>query len=657
MVNTFAPLRPPAYIPPLLRLLAALLAVFTLYRLFLLLMVAVNWGLNGAPLSDLAYALLIGLRFDTVVACYLLALPFLLLALLDLTGRSNPWAYRAVHVFLVVLALPCLFMLAADVPWFLQFFSRLNINALQWTDDGDYMYALVLQEPAFWLHLVPFGFAFALLLWLLKRASRKPDSATTVHAPRSNARFALSLLAFLITSSLLFLGMRGRTDEKSPIQVGTAYFCDDPFLNQLGLNPVFTFVSSATRRFGAPYTRVALMDGDEAVKRTAALLGAKPGYGSPIARPVVPTVPIDSANVVVILLESMSTYKLGDYNGPQGLMPFFSELRNRSLSFDNAYSAGIHTFNGIWSTLYSFPALYDQQPMQDWLGLHQEGLGNVLRAHGWSTVFFTTHDPEFDNMKGSLLAHGFDRVISEEDYPAEWVQSTNGVPDHRMFEFAIPELNALARKGPFLSVFMTASDHKPYILPPSLPFTPHSTAIQDRIVEYVDHALQEFFVRASKEPWYNNTVFVLLGDHGINMGHTYDMPLSFHHVPLIFHSPGQLLPPGHVGMPVGQIDVAPTILGALHVPWVNTTLGIDALRERRPFISFCADDRIGCIDSSHYFIHRADGHETLYAYAGLSTRDLQDSLPQKTAAMREHAFTMMQATQRLVELDQLDDSK
>ena len=62
-------------------------------------------------------------------------------------------------------------------------------------------------------------------------------------------------------------------------------------------------------------------------------------------------------------------------------------------------------------------------------------------------MFCTTHDPEFDNMKGFLLSQGFDRVISEDDYPDEWIASTNGIPDHRMFEYAVPELNALAKKS------------------------------------------------------------------------------------------------------------------------------------------------------------------------------------------------------------------
>lgn len=629
--------------------------MFTLYRLFFLCVVALAWGAPHGTFGMLLHALAIGLRFDTVVACYLLGVPLVVMSFAAFVDKGQRITARATHLFLCVLALPCMLILAADVPWFLQFNSRLSSAALQWTESSGYMFGMIAEEPSFLIHLVPMVIGYAVLVLLFRRALRRYLAAST-SAREVKGRTAI---AFLLTGGLLFLGMRGRTDEKSPIQTGTAYFCDDPFVNQLGLNPVFTFGSSVGHLLSAPYTRVDLgADPDAALRKAAQWIGGQPGLmPSPLARTVKPDAPIDSLNVVVILLESMSTFKLGDYGGPRDLMPFLSGLRERSLSFDNAYSAGIHTYNGIWSTLYSFPALFDQQPMQDWLDRRQQGLGQVLRDHGWTTAFFTTHDAQFDNMEGSLLAHGFDRVYSEDDYPSDQVMSTNGVPDHRMFAYAIPQLSGMAQRSPFLAVMMTTSDHKPYILPPDLPFTPRSTAIGDRIVEYVDHALAAFFAQAEKEPWYRNTVFVLLGDHGINLGHTYDMPLSFHHVPLIMYAPGGQLAPGHVRMPVGQIDVAPTVLGALHVPWTNTTLGIDAQREKRPFICFCADDRVGCLDSTHYFIHRADGHETLYAYEHLSFRDLTDSLPEKARAMKDYAFTLMGATQRLVDLNELDGGK
>ncbi|HEY0977981.1 MAG TPA: LTA synthase family protein, partial [Flavobacteriales bacterium] len=612
-------MRIPAHLSYLLRSFLAFLVIGSLFRLLLLVAVMVQWAPAERSLADVLTALLNGIRFDTVVAGYVLLLPFLLLSITALIGYHRRGAMQVVHLFLCGVGILYAFLLAADIPYFLHFFAHLSSSALLWTDDAGYMLGMIAREPSFWMYLVP----FVLVCWALVRWSAQARDRSLVQAEQPRpSRWVVGSLS-LLTAALLLLGIRGRVDEKSPIRKGTAYFSQDPFLNQLGSNAAFTFGTSMLHKLVAPVKRVELMDAEEAVRLTAGTLGAVPGTNaSPIARPVRPEGPARRANVVIVLLESMSVFKTGLYNGPPQLTPFLNGLKERSLSFDRTFSAGIHTFNGIYSTLYSFPALYDQQPLEELLDREHAGIGKVLGDQGWGTVFFTTHDAEFDNMRGFLLAHGFDRVVSEDDYPSELVVSTNGIPDHRLFEQAMPILDELAEQGPFLSVMLTTSDHKPYIIPEDLGFRPRSEDPQDRIVEYVDRSVQHLFEMAARRPWYDNTIFVLLGDHGINMGHTYDMPLSFHHTPLIIHAPDGSIPPQRIGAPCGQIDVAPTVLGLLDVPWTNTTLGMDVLNEQRPCIAFCADDRIGCLDSTRYFIHRADGRETLYRYADLSTDDL-----------------------------------
>ena len=60
--------------------------------------------------------------------------------------------------------------------------------------------------------------------------------------------------------------------------------------------------------------------------------------------------------------------------------------------------------------------------------------------------------------------------------------------------------------------------------------------------QYTDWAIAEFFKNASKEEWFKNTVFVLIADHGQNFDPTYDLPLSYFHVPMIFYSPVLIKP-------------------------------------------------------------------------------------------------------------------
>ncbi|MCB0757347.1 MAG: LTA synthase family protein [Flavobacteriales bacterium] len=632
----------------LIRTYALFVVVYMAFRIVLL-----GLGVTGRPSTpDTLQALVIGWRFDTTVACYLLALPFLLLLGTWLLRITGTWPIRAVHLFLVVLQVPVLLILAADIPWSLHYLTRLSASALLWADSPGYMAGMVLQDPSFraalLLYVIVLVIVVFALRWFLRRCLFELERPGHGTPARRGA-------VLLITGGLLFLGMRGRVDEKQPIHAGLAYFSADPFLNQLGLNPVFTFATSLAKHMAESRPAVALMDDTEALRTTQHLLNVPAGApsNSPLARPVTPDRALRPMNVVVVLMESMSTFKMGDYNGPQGLTPILNDLQQRSLSFAHCYSAGIHTFNGIYSTLYSFPALYRQQPLQEWLDKRHRGLARELHDHGYGAVFYSTHDPQFDNVSGFLRSHGFDAVISEDDYPGEWVLSTNGVPDHRMFEFALPRLDAMASEAPFLAVFMTTSDHKPYIIPDDIWYTPQDRPLDERIVEYCDRSIGRFLEKASHHPWYNNTLFVFLGDHGLNMGHTYDMPLSFHHIPLIVHAPGGQVAQARITSPCGQIDVAPTLLGLLNVPWTNTTMGVDVLREPRTAIAFCADDRIGCLDSTHYYIERPDGRSTLYRYATLSTEDLIHAEPEHAARLRLQAYSQMQTTQWLLDKDML----
>lgn len=639
-------MRPPPPLPYLLRVGAVLVGVGTLFRLLLLAAALVHWPALHPSAAGLATALLIGLRFDLSVACYALVLPFLWAVMAGWMRLQAPLQRRVVRWYWGITMPVLLLVLTADIPWYLHMGSRLSRAALSWTNDPGYMVGMILRDPGFLGFTALFVLLTAAVLKLLFRLDRglgatPPNKVGTV-------------LVHLAAAALLFIGLRGRIDEKAPLQPGFAYFGDDPFLNQLGLNAAFNLGASLEKRWTAERRRVALMAPAEAFFMAGKALGAPQAAHLDLRRTVVPDGPPDSLNVVIVLLESMSMHKLGHYGGPTGLTPFLNALAPVSLQCEHAYSAGIHTFNGIHATLYGYPALFDQQPMEDWLDKRQQGLPGVLRDHGYRTLFCTTHDPEFDNMKGFLTSHGFERVISEDDYPAEWIASTNGVPDHRMFDFALPQLDALAAQGPFLSVFMTTSDHKPYILPDSLWFTPRSERVEDRIVEYVDASLGRFIAQAAQRPWGRRTLFVLLGDHGINMGHTYDLPLTFHHTPLLLHTPGGQLSPGRLSAPCGQIDVPATVLGVLNLPWTNATLGVDVRRSPRACMYFCADDRVGCIDEAYYFIRHADGRETLHHHPDLDMRDLAHERPARLDSLRRQAYAMMQVTQELMDRDLLD---
>ena len=123
---------------------------------------------------------------------------------------------------------------------------------------------------------------------------------------------------------------------------------------------------------------------------------------------------------------------------------------------------------------------------------------------------------------------------------------------------------------------MTASDHGPYYLPDY--YKPRNKDIKDQMVEYADWSLRKLISPwLLQKEWFSNTIFVFIADHGSPINAVYDIPLDYHHTPLVFYAPGIITEPVTFDCIGGQIDVFPTIMGILNQPYINNTLGIDLL--------------------------------------------------------------------------------
>ena len=264
------------------------IVVFTLFRL--LNTVVYCHGAAEPPDFEGQYfhALVMGWRFDTVVSCYLLTLPLLMMIVGELAHIRARGYYRTAHIILVTLYIVAFFACAVDVPFFSYFFTRLNAVAANEIDSFGIIVNMILSEPVYLLGLLAFvllAVGYALLMrWIFRRLFYEienkhtpvfdhPSKEGTLPHP-DNSQFSILNSQFLPTGWAIvlavvlmfstFVGMRGRLSKKSPIRVGTAYFCGNAFLNQLGLNPVFTFVKSIEEMNKNANQPLALMDAEEA---------------------------------------------------------------------------------------------------------------------------------------------------------------------------------------------------------------------------------------------------------------------------------------------------------------------------------------------------------------------------------------------------------
>ena len=634
----------PKQLTYVLRIYLAGLLCFTTFRLILLLQEFHQ--LHYFPTEKGAWlgikAFLMGLRFDTVVSGYILTLPFLLLTVDAMTGWDNRLLKRMVYWLISAGYIFSFFVCAADIPFFHHFYSRISMTALISANSGgsDMLSGMVFQEWRFYWVLVP----FFIISWLFMRANKR---LYAILFKKDDLSFLTILRSFFFFALLLGLGIWGRFSFQSRLDAGTAYFSDYGFTNMLGLNPVYTFGQSYVNSFDDRNQEVHFMGDGEAIRNIQEYLHipAAQDFNSPIARQILLA---DTAqnrpNVVLVIMESMSANKMGRYGNLENLTPFMDSLATRGFAFDSVFTSGIHTFAGIYTTLFSQPVIKRQHPLMTLVP--QSGIANTLQQHGYSTIYFTTHDKEFDNVAPFLLENGFERIVSKNDYPAEKILSALGVPDDYLYEHATGDLTGLHQKGkPFFAAIMTGSDHSPFVIPKY--FKPRHKESTLAIVEYVDWSVQKFMKMASQEEWFDNTIFVFVADHGASLDKRYDMPLSYLHSPLIFYAPSLLGAPQKFNQLGCQADIFPTIMGMLKLPYVNNTFGIDLFREKRPFVCSYADDKFAVLNSSFMYVSRDNGVNSLYHYRSGDVTDYSKTLPDLTEAMRTYGQSTFQAAQWL----------
>ncbi|OJU34951.1 MAG: hypothetical protein BGN96_05235 [Bacteroidales bacterium 45-6] len=347
-------------------------------------------------------------------------------------------------------------------------------------------------------------------------------------------------------------------------------------------------------------------------------------------------------NIVIVLMESMSKANLSLHYKGKSLTPYLNQLAQSGYFFENFYSAGVHTNNGIVATLYSMPAQFNKRMMEDTHIPHYGGLPGQLQQLGYQTYFFVTGNPQYDSMNSFVRENNIEQVFSIYDYPKEKVVNNFGVQDDYLLQFGVDKLNEIDKSGkPFFATFLTVSNHDPIVVPERFRHT--GPTPKESIIAFADNAIQQFMEGAKHQKWFSNTIFVFLGDHGAATGtQKYEMPLSYNQIPLIIYSPLLKDMPKRFSQFGGQIDVYPTLMGLLNQPYCNNTLGVDLLKEKRPCMFFVNDTELGCINE-HYLYARniLTNKDFFYNLHYKDVRNVYSDTHPDALALKKYAVSMM----------------
>ena len=655
---------------------AWVLSLHVLTLVFLSLFRLVEYVALGSMVSDTSAsvvpAFVRGVWFDNVIACYISVVPLaltLLPATLSLTFRrmrkATVWWYG-------VLGSVAFMASAANIPYFAYFFKNINSSIFEWFGYAGTTAGMVTGEKSYFLYIAMFFVCTALYVYIMVRLRRWFDRriaqsgekneglATFINTFNKAARTQQSWLRVASTHAMYFFlsaiticlcvfGIRGRTGY-NPIKISQAYYCDDAFLNQLGINPAFNLLTSALDDMRKENRDLHLMPYPTAVSMARESLGITGKCDSMhvlrryIDNPSSTANPTaQKKNVVVILMESMSASLLQTFGQPQRLTPTLDSLYNHSMAFSHCYSAGIHTNHGMTASLYSFPALMFRNLMKGTVTPRRDGIPTVLKQQGYHNMFFMTHEAQYDNMKAFFATNGYDDIYAQEDYPKEEVVNSFGVSDHFLFDYAFNKINNQAATGkPFFATLLTISNHPPYVIPEW--FKPKTKEPETQIVEYADWAIGNFLSKARKQSWYNNTVFVILADHGKLVGKVSgELPESYNHIPLLIFGPG--VENKRVDKLANQVDLMPTLMSLLGISYQYDGFGIDQTKDERPMVFYSADNQIVARSATHCYIYEP---KTNRAFCYNIKNDGQLQATKETAAfkpLKRYAFSMIQTAQ------------
>ncbi|MBI6577175.1 MULTISPECIES: LTA synthase family protein [Pseudomonas syringae group] len=572
----------------------ALMVMYTLLRIGLL--VYNREMIGDTPASTFIEALFNGMRFDLRLTVYLL-IP-LMLSLFSARAMAARGFFR---FWLTLVGSITLFFGLMEMDFYREFHQRLNGLVFQY----------VKEDPKTVLSMLWYGFpvvryllAWAVVTWLLSLVFKGIDRVTRPRnalsgggaGTRSIAPWYMRIGVFFLVLIVAVICARGTLRQGPPLRWGDAYTTESNFANQLGLNGTLTLITAAKSRMSEDRDNIwkaTLPQADAQQTVRDMLLTSHDKLVEPdiaaVRRDFTPpaenTLPI--RNVVVILMESFAGHSVGALGSDANITPNFDKLSKEGLLFDHFFSNGTHTHQGMFATMACFPNLPGfEYLMQTPEGSHKlSGLPQLLSAgRNYDDVYVYNGNFAWDNQSGFFSNQGMTNFVGRDDFVNPvFSDPTWGVSDQDMFDRGAQELKARQDGKPFYALLQTLSNHTPYALPENLPVervTGHGSLDEHlTAMRYSDWALGQFFEKAKKEPYFKNTLFVVLGDHGFgNNRQLTEMDLGRFNVPMLLIGPGVQEKFGQRSSIVGtQVDVVPTIMGRLGGQTRNQCWGRDLL--------------------------------------------------------------------------------
>ncbi len=555
-----------------LRLLAFWLLFFAVYRLWFVLWFFKKWS---APAGGRIWeSFFRALPLDLSTAAYAMAIPLILwyLGLLGgekgLLRRVARWGIFGANLVAIAAGI---IIFTSNIFLYEEWHTQVNIRAVEYLGCPS---ALVESVSVVFSIIAPFlvGAVIWFWLWVERRIVGKnlwPEAISrwnTLWLPPQ-----MGLLFFFLRGGLAVM----------PINESAVFYSTHMLDNHAATNTAWHFIHSVVES-RARHNPFIFREKDAARASRDSLFASLPDTSArvKILNPALPR-----PNIVFVMMESHTAQVIEELGGEPGVCPNLSRMMREGILFENIYGSGYRTEQGVVSLLSGTPAQPDQSVilLED-KAVNLPSVSQILKKQGYATAFYYGGGLTFGNLNVFLREHDFDKVLSDQDFPAEMQTQRWGVDDRQFLDRAADEIADLPQ--PFFSMVMTLSLHPPF----DVPFKSRwSESLDDRdkflnSAAFADDALGKFFDKAKSLGWFQNSLFVVVADHGVSLPGRVDMsdPRSRHIPMLVF---GGALAENWRGKRVlnfgNHHDIPATVLAQLGLPAGQFTWSRDLLAEKQ----------------------------------------------------------------------------
>jgi len=285
-------------------------------------------------------------------------------------------------------------------------------------------------------------------------------------------------------------------------------------------------------------------------------------------------------NVVLVMNESFGSIFVDSLDNPlvESISPHLDRLAEDGLFFTSIYSTGDRTVRGLESVLTSFTPIPGISTARRAGSEGMHSMPVLLRQHGYRSAMLYGGRAVFDNMGHYWNSIGFDHVWEQKDIAVPGFTTAWGVADEYLYTDALRRMDEHARPGqPFFLALLTVSNHRPYTYPEGRIDKDPRGKRRENAATYADWAFGDFVERARAHSWFDDTVFIFIGDHGPKVNGAAQVPAEGFRVPLLFYAPAHIKP-ARLDTVGSSMDLFPTLLGLLGISHESSFFGVDLTR-------------------------------------------------------------------------------